>query len=347
MNQTYREMKEQYAALKQTEAYFHQQADVIRAKVRAFNPAALVFIGCGSGFCLCQSAELSARLSLKIPAYAIPAGDLMLRAEYYAPMFANSLIVAPTRSGSTSELILAINAVRKISYVEVIAIACVEDSAIAKIADLTLCLPWAYDCSVCQTRCVTNLYAASLMLTRLLAGDDSLDTQINQVIKRGPAFLENIEPRLNEIAAMDWDNVRILADGEMSGIASEGVMAFCEIAQIAGSHYHLLDIRHGPMVLVNEKTLVIAALSDDHGEQQVKVIRELVERGAIVVTYRDQAGETIPGVAAEIESGLSLDNPVQGIPFINLSQILALAKARHLGINPDSPAGIVAWVNLG
>ena len=43
MNQTYREMKQQYTALQQTEAYFRQQADAIRAKVNAFRPAALVF----------------------------------------------------------------------------------------------------------------------------------------------------------------------------------------------------------------------------------------------------------------------------------------------------------------
>ena len=271
----------------------------------------------------------------------------MLRAAYYAPILAHSLIVAPTRSGSTSELILAIDAVRKITDVEVIAISCVEDSAIAKVADLTLCLPWAYDHSVCQTRCVTNLYAASLLLTRILAGDSSLDAQINEVIERGPAFLEAIEPRLTEIANLGWDNVRILADGEMSGIANEGVMAFCEIAQVAGSYYHLLDVRHGPMVMVDEKTLVIAALSDEQGEQQTKVIRELVDRGAIVVTYCAKKSEEIPGVAMAVESGLDLANPVQGIPFINLAQVLALAKAGQLGINPDNPAGIVAWVNLG
>lgn len=346
MNQTYRELKQQYTALQQTEAYLNQQADTLRAAFQTFQPASLVFIGCGSGFCLCQSASLTAALSLPIPAYAIPAGDLMLRPDYYAPMLKNSLMIAPTRSGNTSEVILAIAAARSVAQVHVLAISCVEHAAINQVADLTLTLPWAFDQSVCQTRSVTNLYTASLIVTKILAGDRRLDRQIRAVIEQGPAYMEKYEKQLTELGGLDFSTVYILADGEMAGLASEGVMAFCEIAQVIGHHYHVLDVRHGPMVLVNSKTLVLAALSDDMPAQQIKVIEELVARGATVVTHQARAGQPIPGVALAIESGLDLDNAVQGIPFIYLAQIMAVAKAESLGINPDNPDGIVAWVKL-
>ena len=39
-----------------------------------------------------------------------------------------------------------------------------------------------------------------------------------------------------------------------SVIASEGALAFKEIARIPSISYHLLDVRHGPMVLIDDKT---------------------------------------------------------------------------------------------
>lgn len=346
MNQTYQEMKLQYHALQQTHAYLQEQTQALRADVAAFNPSSIVFIGCGSGYCLCQSAALSAALSLPIPAHAFAAGDLMLRPTYYAPLLKNALIIAPTRSGNTSEVLMAIAAVRDVAHVHVLAISCVEDAAISQVADLTLSLPWAYDQSVCQTRSVTNLYAASLIITQVLAGNTHLDSQINAVIANGPAYMEQYEKQLTDIGKLDFSMVYILADGEIAGLASEGVMAFCEIAQVIGHHYHFLDVRHGPMVLVNQKTLVIAAMSDDKREQQVRVIEELIGRGATVVTYQAKSGQSIPGVALAVESNLDLDHAVQAIPFIFLAQMISVAKAEQLGINPDNPDGIVAWVKL-
>lgn len=346
MNQTYQEMKLQYHALQLTQNYLQQQADALRTDVAMFNPSSVVFIGCGSGYCLCQSAALSASLSLTVPAHAIAAGDLMLRPQYYEPLLRNALIIAPTRSGNTSEVILAIAAARQTARVHVLAISCVEDAAISQVADLILTMPWAFDQSVCQTRSVTNLYAASLMITHILAGDTRLDHQINAVIANGPSFMEQYEEPLTAIGKLDFSMVYILADGEIAGLASEGIMAFCEIAQVVGHHYHFLDVRHGPMVLVNQKTLVIAVLSDDQREQQVKVIEELIERGATVVTHQSRSGQPIPGVALAVESGLELDLAVQAIPFIFLAQMISVAKAEKLGINPDNPDGIVAWVKL-
>ena len=346
MNQTYQEMKLQYHALQKTHAYLQQQSNALRADVAAFNPSSVVFIGCGSGYCLCQSAALSAALSIPIPAYAIAAGDLMLRPAYYAPLLKNALIIAPTRSGNTSEVILAIAAARQVARVHVLAISCVEDAAISQTADLTLALPWAFDQSVCQTRSVTNLYAASLIITQVLAGNTRLDSQISAVIANGSTYMEQYEKQLAAIGKLDFSLVYILADGEIAGLASEGVMAFCEIAQIVGHHYHFLDVRDGPMVLVDQRTLVIAALSDDKREQQVKVIEELIGRGAVVVTHETRAGQPVPGVALAVESGLDLDHAVQAIPFIFLAQMISVAKAEQLGINPDNPDGIVAWVKL-
>ena len=128
-----------------------------------------------------------------------------------------------------------------------------------------------------------------------------------------------------------------------SGIASEELL-LSEIARIPSSSYHLLDVRHGPMVLIDDKTLVIMACSPL--DMNIKRIDcRYKEKGAQVVTVGKQN-------AAELGSDVHItvsdyDNyGVMGIPFIFVPQALAYFKAVSEGINPDLPEGLDPWIKL-
>ncbi len=346
MSVTYDEIKQQYAALQKTFDYIMSRKEEIVSFFKEKAPKSLTFIGCGSGYCLCQSGEWSAKVRLGMPASTIAAGDLMLNFKSYRKMLDGTMLVAPSRSGSTSEVIKAIGNVRTITDVPVLAITCKEGSDLSGIADLSLNIPWAYDESVCQTRTVVNLYTAQLMVLAFLSGDEKLVEDIKKAINIGEDYMARYEDKIREVAEMDWDYVVLLADGEMQGIASEGAIAFTEIAQLVGSYYHVLDVRHGPMVKVKDNTLVIASLTSGGFEYQKPLVQEMVQRGAKVITYSDEKLEDIEGVKLQVTSGVKLDSAVQGIPFIFIAQAAAYYKAAKRGINPDNPDGIVAWVKL-
>ncbi len=346
MFKTYKELKQQYHALKKTFSHILSISEEIRSLYKKHSPSSLTFVGCGSGYCLCQSGEISAATRLGITANTFAAGDLMLDPARYENMLKGTMIIAPSRSGSTSEVIRAIDAAKKLFGMPVIAISCVAGSELSKRADLVIELPWAFDESVCQTRTVTNLYSAQLMIIGILAGDNSLLCDIEKAIHAGDMFMESVEDAIKEVAALPWSKVVILADGELCGIASEGAIAFTEIAQLNSNYFHLLDVRHGPMVLVNEKTFVIAFLSSNNYEYQKTLIEDIVKRGAAVITFSDISYGAVDGVKLSATFGERLDMAASGIPFINLSQLTACYKAENLGINPDNPDGIVAWVSL-
>jgi glutamine---fructose-6-phosphate transaminase (isomerizing) len=346
MTVTYGELKQQYAALRSTFDYITSKKDEIISFFNEKSPKSLTYIGCGSGYCLCQSGEFSAKVRLGIPAATFAAGDLMLNCKSYSKILEGTMIMAPSRSGSTSEVIKAIENVKRVTDLPVFAITCVEDSQLSKIADFVLELPWAYDESVCQTRTVVNLYAANLLVLAYLSGDDKLVGDIDTAIISGSKFMTEYEGQLKEIAQTDWDYAVLLADGEMQGIANEGAIAFTEIANVLAHYFHLLDVRHGPMTLINSNTLVIASISQQGFEYQKALISDIIKRGAKVIIYSDKPIEKIEGVCLQVTSGMSLDNAVHGIPFIFLPQVLAYFKAEQKGINPDSPDGIVAWVEL-
>ena len=346
MSLTYKEMKEQYKALRKTFDYMETRKDEIIRFYREKSPKSLTYIGCGSGFCLCQSGEMTARVRLGIPSAGLAAGDLMLNHKAYRKLLEGTMIVAPSRSGSTSEVIKAIEKVRTDSDIPVLAIVCVENSPLTKVAELTVELPWAFDESVCQTRTVVNLYTANLLIAAYLSGDGETVEMIDKVIEAGDSYMSKYEESIKAVAQGSWSNVVILADGEMQGIAAEGAIAMTEIAQIPGSFYHLLDVRHGPMVLVNKNTLVVACLSGNDFEYQKALIKDIAARGAEIIVYSDMPVEEIKEASLQITSGIKLDNAVSGIPFIFIPQTLAYYRAVKEGVNPDSPNGLAAWIKL-
>ena len=230
--------------------------------------------------------------------------------------------------------------------VKTLGIAAKEGSPLGEIADLSLEIPWAFDESVCQTRTVTNLYTANLMLLGIIAEDDGLLSEINSAITVGNEYMEKYTPLAKEIAAQDWTKAVVLADSELEGIADEAAIAVTEIAQLPGTYHHVLDVRHGPMVLVDDSTLVIMFCSPAEITQQRRLVADLRGRGAKVVTISAQEDNlwdanwsvTIP----------SYHNfAVNGIPFIFIPQAISYYKALERGVDPDRPSGLEPWIKLG
>lgn len=347
MSLTYQETKQQYAALRQTYDYMLSERERIVRFAETHAPASLTFVGCGSSYCLCESAAFSARLRAGIPSQALAGGDLLLNADRYATLVDRTLLVAPSRSGSTTEVVEAVRRLREGSRTPVISISCVAGSPLSGMADLSLELPWAFDASVCQTRTVVNLYAANLLIAAYLGRDEALIASVDAAISDGEAFMVKVEAGIRQAASFDWNNAVMLADGELKGIAAEGAIALTEIAGIQAHSFHLLDVRHGPMVVVGSDTLVIAAISGSGNEHRHNLLRDLKSRGATIIVYTDNEGN-VPESSVDYAavSGTRLDPAAQGIPLIFLAQIAALCRAERLGMDPDQPDGLAAWVEL-
>ncbi|MCS7459816.1 SIS domain-containing protein [Paenibacillus doosanensis] len=347
MSLTYSEVIQQYSALRETYNYMLSKREDIVAFVRKQAVSSITFVGCGSSYCLSESAAFSSRLRAGLPASALAGGDLMLNPQRYRALLENTLLIAPSRSGSTSEVVEAVRLIRTEKHVPVVALSCVTDSPLSQKADLSLELPWAFDHSVCQTRTVTNLYVANLLINAFIGGDEKLIADIGTAIEQGEAYMKRVESGIRQAADFAWTNAVVLADGELQGLASEGAIALTEIAKVQAHSFHLLDVRHGPMVTVGADTLVIAALTGDGTEHQSNLMRDIKARGAKIIAFADRA-EAVPQqfVDLAVISDNQLDVAAQGIPFIFIPQIVALSSAERQGINPDQPDGLVAWVKL-
>lgn len=345
MYKTEIEMFNQYEALTKTYEYLKKKAEEIKNLRDSGGFKSITYIGCGSSYSLCKSAEISTKMRMDIKVNSIPAGDLLINYAQYKNVLKDTLLVAPSRSGSTSEVVLAVKRVREELGAKCVSISAKTESELSKIVDLSIEIPWAFDDSVCQTRTVTNLYFTNLYLIGILTGDDALVGELEAAIKNGNEYMDKVNGVAKEIAGKDWNKVVVLADAELEGIADEGALAFKEICQLPSNYYHILDVRHGPMVLIDNKTLVIVANVPGGENYQQDLIRDVKNKGALVVTVSHKT-ENIWSSDYNITVPAFRNYALTGVPFIFVPQALSYNKALVLGINPDVPQGLAAWIKL-
>ncbi|MEX2681996.1 MAG: SIS domain-containing protein [Candidatus Sigynarchaeota archaeon] len=342
-----KEIADQYNALEKTCRRIAGNAEEIKAFFKARQKASWTFIGCGSGYTLCIAGAAVTRMHAKKPAIAITAGDLLLNFPEYADAIKDSIFIVPSRSGSTSEVLKCIELARHAYQTTVVSICTRENATLSAIADLNIALPWAFDESTCQTRTVTNLYVAMLLMAAIFSEDKDLVDEVTRAVAVGNSFINAYgKPIADFTSRASFSKVMVLADAELEGIAREGMLAFIEITRVPANYFHVLDVRHGPIVLVDEETLVVMAGSPHNVALQADLVADLKRAGAKVVVVSDQPEDTWKGVDMHVAIPVYKEMCVRGIPFIYVVQELAYTAALKKGIDPDNPPGLKPTVIL-
>lgn len=344
MNLTYREIGEQYRSMAQSKEYLDGEIQNISSNVNTWNASSLVVLGCGSSYSLAKSFARMVNMHTGFPANALPAGDVMLHAPRYVKCFENALVLAVSRSGSTSEMLIALEEMKHLGCrFHTISLSCCQNSKLSALADLSLELPWAFDNSVCQTRTVSCLYFSVSYILAKLTHYDALLADLDDLILHGGDTLKAIDALTQEYAKKDWSSAVILGDGELCGLAEEGALAFKEICQLPSNYYHLLDARHGPMVLFERQTLIIAALGPGN-HYELEFLQDMAKKTPHIIVLSDRPAELEGVTAVGCREGMS--QTAKGLLLILICQLLSYHKALIRGTDPDAPTGLDAWINL-
>jgi fructoselysine-6-P-deglycase FrlB-like protein len=150
-------------------------------------------------------------------------------------------VIALTRSGTTSEVIDAINGLP--AGVPVTVVTAVPDGPIVDLSTDSLVLDFADEESVVQTRFPTTF----LFLARAALGED-----VSSVIAEVEAALAApLGIEVNEL-----DHFVYLGSGWTYGLAQEAALKIREAAQAWSESYPLLDYRHGPLAVAHDTSLV-------------------------------------------------------------------------------------------
>jgi fructoselysine-6-P-deglycase FrlB-like protein len=196
--------------------------------------ARMALIGCGSSWSAAAAiAALRERAGL---------GETDAFAASEAPLGrAYDRVVAISRSGTTSELLHALERVR--SGTRTVALVGNPDSPVAQACNEAVSLRFADDRSVVQTRFVSTTIA----LARACLGED-----LEPVIADGSAALE--QPLA--AAAVSRPHHVFLGLGWCAGLAAAAALMLRESAQAACESYPAMEYRHGPIALAGPRTAV-------------------------------------------------------------------------------------------
>ena len=197
--------------------------------------ANVVLVGCGSSL---HMAEAYAALRRRTGAstFAVPSSEATMMTLRSA-----DIVVAISRSGTTTETVMALE--RVAGKVHTVAITAASGSPLAASAEASIVLPQIDERSVVQTRsatCVFELLRATVdeagAAEAISAAEVALDAPVPD--------------------ATGVDHVVFLGSGFSVGLAGEAALKVLEMSQVVAEWYPAFEYRHGPLVAAGPGTVV-------------------------------------------------------------------------------------------
>jgi glucosamine--fructose-6-phosphate aminotransferase (isomerizing) len=279
-----------------------------------------VFVGCGTSYNLALSLAALANASGRA-AIAVPGGEWANRRQSYWPGKGTVHVVALSRSGETTETIVAAKASRAAGMF-VTGITPEPDSALAAHSDRLVVADTDNREGIVMTT------SASLML---LLGINLIGHAISSdAITRAKTLLGEVDAKVPALIG-GRSHFVYLGGGPLYGIGVEGALKLMEMSQAFTQAFHPLEYRHGPISLVDGRTAVVLLYSSDQRKAEARLAAELRDKGAVVVGF---GGEGDASFTAPSDPALA---PLVYLPALQLigervaqSRQLDTAAPRHL-----------------
>ncbi|KAA3665335.1 MAG: SIS domain-containing protein, partial [Chloroflexi bacterium] len=169
---TYQEITTQPTAWEDALAVFAKTAPTLTQSWQTLNPNHVLFIGCGSTHYLSVTAAALFQQLTGIVARACPASELLLFGQTIVADPAKTLLVAISRSGTTTETITAVSKFQQQGGAAVWTITCYPDSPLAQQSDIVLSTVAAQEQSIAQTRSFASMLLSAQALAAHLGDED-------------------------------------------------------------------------------------------------------------------------------------------------------------------------------
>ena len=299
----------------------------------------VIFTGCGSTYYLSLAAaaqfqEMTGRL-----ARGVPASELLFNHQTVLGRGAKTLLVAVSRSGSTSETVRVVEKFKEQKRGPVLAITNYGDQPLAGLADVAVVIEKGREESVAQTRSFASMYVAATALTALIAEREDLRSEMRKLPDVGEKLISTYEPLAREVGEnLGLDRFYFLGSGTRYGLACEVNLKMKEMTLTHSEPFHFLEFRHGPMSMASKSALVVGMLSDTNHSQELKVLSEMEALGAATLKIGEAQAQV------NFESGLPEE--VRNVLYLPVLQLCAYYRSMAKNLNPDRPSNLTAVVTL-
>lgn len=316
----------------------------------------IYLVACGSAYYVSVLAKYTIEKACRIPTEAVMASEF----RYCDPVVdENNLVIIVSQSGETADTLAALREAKR-RGAKTLAIVNVVGSAIAKAADQVI-YTWAGpEIAVATTKAFSTQLAVVYLLTlhmakamgtiseaeysAIVSGLESLPSALEQVLCK-----DNLEC-CQYFASRYYGHHDAFYIGRNldSAVCLEGSLKLKEVAYLHSEAYPAGELKHGPISLIEEGTLVVALSTiAPLFDKTMANMKEVKARGADVlcITLEENAGAAkriadsvliIPAVHPVLQPSLSL------IPL----QVFAYYVALNRGCDVDKPRNLAKSVTV-
>lgn len=285
-----------------------------------------VLIGCGTSYYLAQSVAASLNAA-GILAVAVPGGEWLARPDNYLPAGTPPRVIAFSRSGESTETVQAARRSRT-AGLDVIALTCEAGSSLARNADTVLYAPTHPEEGIVMTASASLMLLMGLRLAGVSIGTEEIaDAQ---------ALLGEVADHLSTVIA-DRSHFVVLGGGVLYGVAQEGALKLQEMSLSYAQAFHPMEYRHGPMSLIDERTLVVLLSHPDTRMEEATLVGELRSKGARVVSF---------GNTGDLSFEVPQNAGVRALSVLPALQLLGECVAQHKGLDSCAPRWLTKVVTL-
>jgi tagatose-6-phosphate ketose/aldose isomerase len=310
----------------------------------------IILTGAGSSAFIGESVQGIFQAETKRLTQAIATTDLITHPDLYFMKEVPTLMISFARSGNSPESLEAINLANEhCETVFHLIVTCNESgqmikNAVSKNYYCFILPDNANDKGLAMTGSFTSMLL-SVMLIAKLGKLRKLQSQLSVSMENAGKLMGEYLPMIKEVASKKYDRVIFLGSGPLYGIARECHLKLQELTdgKVICKYDSFLGFRHGPRVVINEKSLIVYLFSnDDHVFQYEKDLVESIAADCV----------NLPSVSIGRKIG-DLQNSVLDIGFDNLTvpsnyfyiipialigQLLGFYQSLKLGLNPDNPS---------
>lgn len=313
----------------------------------------IIIVACGTAYHAGLVGKYAIEKTLGIPVEVDIASEYRYRDPVVNP---DDIFIVISQSGETADTLAALR-MAKSKGAKIIAITNVVGSSVSREADSVM-YTWAGpEIAVASTKAYTT-QLLSLYLIMIKMGvvrgdiDDIKQKELVDALSKIPEQTESILDEKNVIQKMAHrhyavEDAYFLGRNLDYAVAQEGSLKLKEISYIHSEAFAAGELKHGPIALIEDDTLVIVVASQERlYEKTASNIKEVKARGAHVMSICSKSARPIVELSDEhvtVPETLDIFMPILTvIP----TQLFAYYCSLERGIDVDKPRNLAKSVTV-
>ncbi len=316
----------------------HRRRDLM-AILRENSGARLLLTGCGSSYSVALYGQFLLRRYTPLHATAVQCTDLLCHRDLYLREDMPLCIVYISRSGTTTETVLACERFLESGGIKFYSVTCSPASPLAKLASPIFSLAKASDQAMPMTRSLEAFCYLFAWLAASYASEAGMSDALDAMPERMGRCLEEHDRTCREIAGeAGIARYAILGGGPLSAMAREGALKFSQFCSLPAMALQPMEYIHGFVSAAGGDQMAILLASEGGARFEEYVLHRLSEIGEPTTVISATAAALAPGFRCLDLSPYAGGNDfVSGLYYAPMLWLIAAYKAELLGLDPDAP----------